>query len=33
MVEAGQLEPEQAESHPRANVITSAVGAAEDLEL
>jgi serine/threonine protein phosphatase PrpC len=33
MVEAGQLEPEQAESHPRANVITRAVGAAEDLEL
>ncbi len=33
MVDAGMLEPEQAESHPRANVITRAVGAAADFAL
>lgn len=30
MVDAGLLEPEQAESHPQANVITRAVGAGSD---
>jgi len=33
MIDAGQLDPSQAESHPHANVITRAVGAAEELEL
>lgn len=33
MVDAGALAPELAESHPRANVITRAVGAASDLAL
>ena len=33
MVDAGQLDAEMAESHPHANVITRAVGAAEDLTL
>ncbi len=33
LVEAGELAPEQAESHPQANVVTRAVGAVEDLVL
>src|SRR5947209_4269319 len=33
LVDAGMLEPEQAEHHENANVITRAVGAAENLEL
>ncbi len=33
MVEAGSLAPEDAESHPQANVITRAVGSQEQLEL
>lgn len=33
MVQTGELLPEQAESHPLANVITRAVGGAEDLHL
>lgn len=33
MVEAGSLAPEDAESHPQANVITRAVGSHEPLEL
>lgn len=33
LVEAGELAPEQAESHPQANVVTRAVGAVEDLIL
>lgn len=33
MVDAGMLAPELAESHPRANVITRAVGAASDVAL
>jgi type VI secretion system ImpM family protein len=33
MVEAGSLAPEDAESHPQANVITRAVGSQEPLEL
>ncbi|WP_137181635.1 PP2C family serine/threonine-protein phosphatase [Roseomonas sp. AR75] len=30
LVDAGMLHPDEAESHPRANVITRAVGAGED---
>lgn len=33
LVDAGELAPEQAESHPQANVVTRAVGAVEDLVL
>ena len=33
LVDAGQVAPEEAESHPHANVVTRAVGASEDLEL
>ncbi len=33
LVEAGELAPEEAESHPQANVVTRAVGAVEDLVL
>jgi protein phosphatase/serine/threonine-protein phosphatase Stp1 len=33
MVEAGELAPEDAESHPQANVITRAIGAPDALEL
>jgi len=33
LIEAGAITPEEAEGHPRANVITRAVGAAEELEL
>jgi protein phosphatase len=33
MVDAGLIRPEEAETHPKANVITRAVGAAETLEL
>jgi serine/threonine protein phosphatase PrpC len=33
MVQQGLLTPEQAESHPNANVITRAVGACEELDL
>ena len=33
MVEAGSLAPEDAESHPQANIITRAVGSQEPLEL
>lgn len=33
LIEAGAITPEEAEGHPRANVITRAVGAAEALEL
>lgn len=33
LVEAGELAPEQAESHPQTNVVTRAVGAVEDLVL
>ena len=33
LVDAGVLDPEEAERHPAANVITRAVGAADDLSL
>ncbi len=33
LVDAGELAPEQAESHPQANVVTRAVGAVENLVL
>ena len=33
MIDAGLIKPEEAESHPKANVITRAVGAKLDLEL
>jgi serine/threonine protein phosphatase PrpC len=33
LIAAGMLEPADAESHPNANVITRAVGAAEDLHV
>ena len=33
LIAAGMLEPADAESHPNANVITRAVGAAEDLRV
>ena len=33
LVDAGELAPEQAESHPQANVVTRAVGAVEHLVL
>ena len=33
MVDAGTLTPEEAENHPRRNVITRAVGAHEAVEL
>lgn len=33
MVDAGLIKPEEAESHPKANVITRAVGASHELEL
>lgn len=33
MVDAGLIKPEEAESHPKANVITRAVGANSELEL
>jgi len=33
MVDAGDLTPEEAEHHPRGNIITRAVGAGEELEL
>jgi protein phosphatase len=33
MVDAGLIKPEEAENHPRANVITRAVGASKHLEL
>ncbi|NND60897.1 MAG: serine/threonine-protein phosphatase, partial [Gammaproteobacteria bacterium] len=33
MIDKGQLEPEQAENHPYANVITRAVGGTDDLRL
>ena len=33
LVDSGQIAPEEAESHPNANVVTRAVGASEELEL
>jgi serine/threonine-protein phosphatase Stp1 len=33
LVEAGMLSPEEAETHPNANVVTRAVGAAEQLKV
>lgn len=33
LIEAGQIAPEGAESHPHANVVTRAVGASDQLEL
>jgi serine/threonine protein phosphatase Stp1 len=33
LVKAGMLAPEEAESHPNANVITRAVGVSEDLKI
>jgi serine/threonine protein phosphatase PrpC len=33
LVDAGMLKPEEAENHVNANVVTRAVGAAEDLQL
>lgn len=33
LVDAGMLEPDEAENHPNANVVTRAVGAAEDLQV
>lgn len=33
LVSAGMLEPEEAEDHPNSNIITRAVGVAEDLKI
>jgi serine/threonine protein phosphatase PrpC len=33
LVDAGMLEPEEAESHPNANVVTRAVGVVEELKI
>ncbi len=33
LVDAGMLDPVEAETHPNANVVTRAVGAAETLEV
>ena len=33
LVDAGMLQPEEAENHPNSNVITRAVGVAEELRV